>query len=295
MSKEVDLQSRERIHYVYNSVTFTDATIAPTSFPEHWHLSAEFILAYNDGCTYTIGKDTYHMRQGDLLLIWPAELHSTVRTPENSSLLLQFSSSVIDSNADIRAYLPLLQSKHLITGNDKSGLNQEISRLIQESYDIFCTKDPFLETMIKINIYKILMLIARDELSKQKKIPNIYSSSASTYHKIRKACAYIAENCERNLSQTEVADYAGFSHYYFSRLFKEYTSLSFSDYLTSQRIHKAIRFLSSSSVSITDVAYQSGFQSISNFNRAFKLVMDCTPRQYRNMYHSQLSHLSENT
>lgn len=295
MNKETRPQAREQIHYIYNSVTMTDSTQAPTSFPEHWHLSAEFILAQKNDCTYTVGKDIYHINQGDLLLIWPAELHSTVKTPQNSSLLLQFSSSVIDSSADISAYLPLLQARHLISANDKNGLNQKITELITESYAIFCSRDPFLETSIKINIYKILMLIAHDELSRQKNIPDANSSSGATYHKIRKACAYISENCERDLSQTEVADYAGFSHYYFSRLFKEYTTLSFSDYLTSQRIHKAIRFLSSDNVSITDVAYQSGFQSISNFNRAFKLAMNCTPRQFRNMYHSQLSHRGEQT
>ena len=289
MNKDARPQVREQIHYIYNSVTMTDYVLAPTSFPEHWHLSAEFILAKKDDCTYTIGKDTYHINQGDLLLIWPAELHSTVRTPENSSLLLQFSSSVIDYNADISAYLPLLQARHLISANDSNGLNHKITKLIAESYEIFCSQDPFSETSIKINIYKILMLIARDELYKQKSIPDANSSSGATYHKIRKACAYIAKNCERDLLQTEVADYAGFSHYYFSRLFKEYTTLSFNDYLTSQRIRKAIRFLSSDNVSITDVAYQSGFQSISNFNRAFKLAMNCTPRQFRNMYYSQLS------
>lgn len=293
MSKETTPQVREQIHYIYNSVTMTDTADAPISFPEHWHLSAEFILAKKDNCTYTIGKDTYRINQGDLLLIWPAELHSTVRTPENSSLLLQFSSSVINSSADISAYLPLLQARHLITVNDESGLNQKITKLITESYEIFCSRDPFLETSIRINIYKILMLIARDELARQKNMPDANLSNGATYHRIRKACAYISENCERDLPQTEVADYAGFSHYYFSRLFKEYTTFSFSDYLTSQRIHKAIRFLSNDNVSITDVAYQSGFQSISNFNRAFKLAMNCTPRQFRNMYHSQLSHKSD--
>ena len=95
---------------------------------------------------------------------------------------------------------------------------------------------------------------------------------------------YISQNCEKDLSQKDISDIFGFSHFYFSRLFKEYTHMTFNDYLSNERIQRATRLLCEEALPITEIAYQSGFQSISNFNRVFNKITHYSPSEYRKKY-----------
>lgn len=259
---------------------------SPTRFSEHWHMSAEFILAMKDHSRYSVGKDEYDLSAGDVLLIWPTELHSVIDTPEKASLILQFDDSIIAGNNDLSLSLPVIQSIHLISAREEPELNRQVSELMLDSLRVFQSRDFFQDTRIKINIYQILLILCRNEMEKRDSVSDESVRSPMTLRVIRSACAYIARNCERNLTQQEVADYAGFSYYHFSRLFKEYTSSSFSEYLARQRINRAVQQLGTTSVSITEIAYRAGFQSISSFNRVFRAYMHCSPREYRNNYRS---------
>ena len=266
---------------------------SPTRFSEHWHMSAEFILAMKDHSCYSVGKDIYQLNTGDVLLIWPTELHSVIDTPEKASLILQFDDTIIAGNNDLSLSLPVIQSIHLISARDEPELNRRVAALMLDSLRVFESKDFFQDTRIKINIYQILLTLCRHEMERSGSITDEGARSQMTLRVIRSACAYIARNCDRNLTQQEVADYAGFSYYHFSRLFKEYTSSSFSEYLARQRINRAVQQLGTTSVSITEIAYRAGFQSISSFNRVFRSYMHCSPREYRNNYRSPRAPRSE--
>lgn len=92
---------------------------------------------------------------------------------------------------------------------------------------------------------------------------------------------YIDKHYAEELNLEEIADSSGFSKYHFSRLFKQYTGFTFCDYLCYRRIKAAELLLSRQDLSITEVALQSGFSSISTFNRIFKQQKKCTPSEYR--------------
>ena len=55
-------------------------------------------------------------------------------------------------------------------------------------------------------------------------------------------------------------------------------------YLNKKRIEYAEKLLVDPELSITEVALQSGFSSLSAFIRMFKLIKDCTPTEFRNLY-----------
>ena len=64
---------------------------------------------------------------------------------------------------------------------------------------------------------------------------------------------------------------------------KQYTNFTFCDYLKHRRIQAAEMLLEQPEYSITEVALQAGFPSISTFNRIFKEYKNCTPTEYRTM------------
>lgn len=96
-----------------------------------------------------------------------------------------------------------------------------------------------------------------------------------------KAIRYIRDHCERPIRLEEIAAAAGASTRNFSKVFKQETGLTFVDYLTRERIEKAKQRVSGSTDRICDIAFACGFESIAQFNRAFKRVAGESPSAFR--------------
>ena len=95
---------------------------------------------------------------------------------------------------------------------------------------------------------------------------------------------YVNNHYREDLTLEEVAQFAGFSRYYFSRSFKKQTGYSFKEYLCQKRVQVAMDLLIRTNRSMRDVALESGFGSVATFNRVFREKKGCTPSQYRTIY-----------
>ena len=276
--------TRENIRYTYFSdISMTMAVMAPTAFPEHWHLSAEFIMALKDECVFRINEEEYTLRAGEIILIWPAQLHQTIRSPEEGHIILQFSSDLLNSCDDINMHYHALQKLSLF-GEEKAAARDYLGGKLRECLGLYERQEPVSETKMRLRIYEMLLYLCETQLNDLMAQPSGSRKNNETFIRIQNACNFIKKNCKENISQKDAADVSGFSPFYFSRIFREYTQESFSEYLTRQRIQNALQLLYQESVPITDVAYLSGFQSISNFSKVFKNVMNCSPLQYRKMH-----------
>jgi len=98
---------------------------------------------------------------------------------------------------------------------------------------------------------------------------------------IAKAKKYIHENLDQALPLGEVARVAGLSESHFCRLFKDATDLTLTDYINRCRIDWAKRELLRPEVRISEIAYQIGYQSLSQFNRSFARITGTSPTNYR--------------
>jgi AraC-like DNA-binding protein/ligand-binding sensor protein len=98
---------------------------------------------------------------------------------------------------------------------------------------------------------------------------------------IAKAKKYIHENLDQALPLGEVARVAGLSESHFCRLFKDATDLTLTDYINRCRIEWAKRELLRPEVRVSEIAYQIGYQSLSQFNRSFARITGTSPTNYR--------------
>lgn len=92
---------------------------------------------------------------------------------------------------------------------------------------------------------------------------------------------YITQNLSKNISIDDLAAIANLSRYYFIRAFKEETGYTPHEYIIRARINTANFFLSSSSLSLSEITYRCGFSSESAFSNTFKSMTGFTPLQYR--------------
>ncbi len=98
---------------------------------------------------------------------------------------------------------------------------------------------------------------------------------------VRKARSYIEENYDRPISLKEAAGVVNTSVRYFCKVFKNYTGITFVDYLTRLRIEKSKSLLLNPHRRISEVAFEVGFESLTQFNRSFKKYAGMTPTKYR--------------
>jgi AraC-like DNA-binding protein len=102
--------------------------------------------------------------------------------------------------------------------------------------------------------------------------------------RIEKTYEYINKNFDKTISLKEVAKLANMSEASFSRFFKSHTGITFIDSLTEIRLGHASRLLIDTTQSVAEIAYNCGFNNISNFNRIFKKKKACTPKEFRESY-----------
>jgi len=96
-----------------------------------------------------------------------------------------------------------------------------------------------------------------------------------------KAIGYMKRNYSRKLPLEEVADFAGYSPAYFSRIFREDTGMAYSDYLNILRVEKGKSLLHSTKLKMTEISAMLGFSDQSHFTRTFKKITGVTPDLYR--------------
>ena len=97
-----------------------------------------------------------------------------------------------------------------------------------------------------------------------------------------KACSYIrARALVEDLSLAVVARHCAVSEGHLSRQFHHATGLTFREYLTQLRVEHARALILNSSRGITEIAYESGFQSLSQFHRVFRKAHGMSPGKLR--------------
>lgn len=98
---------------------------------------------------------------------------------------------------------------------------------------------------------------------------------------VKTAKRWISEHLAEKIQTSTVARHTGLSEQYFCKLFHRVTGQTLTHYVAAQRVARAKTLLCDRSQRISDIAFASGFQSISQFNRVFKQHTRQSPAQYR--------------
>jgi AraC-like DNA-binding protein len=98
---------------------------------------------------------------------------------------------------------------------------------------------------------------------------------------VRRAKAYIAGHCGDAVSLDETARAMHVSTFYFCKIFKKATGLTFTDYLGRVRVEKAKTLLLNPHLRVSEIAYTIGFQSLTHFNRVFRKITGEAPTVFR--------------
>lgn len=98
---------------------------------------------------------------------------------------------------------------------------------------------------------------------------------------MQKALKYMLQNFQKSMSVKDLLEITSMSNTSFYAAFKKTYRIPFKDYLLNMRVGYACKLLTDGLDSISGVAYKSGFENISNFNRQFKKIKGITPSKFQ--------------
>ncbi|CAJ1190043.1 HTH-type transcriptional activator RhaR [Companilactobacillus crustorum] len=119
--------------------------------------------------------------------------------------------------------------------------------------------------------------LSENEGKALQKIKTMSTSNSS----IISAIEYIDDNLDKRLTLDKVSSKVYLSDYYFSKLFKRETGLSFSVYLNARKIQKAMILLKETEKNVNEISDLLGFTRLSYFSQTFKKYTGYAPTKYR--------------
>ena len=108
---------------------------------------------------------------------------------------------------------------------------------------------------------------------------NLISKKFET--RVNKVCTHIQNHYSESISLKQVSDLVFMTESNFCKFFKKATSTTFSDYLNDLRINEACHLLLYSEDTVSKIAHDCGFESLSYFNRVFLKKKGITPTGFR--------------
>lgn len=258
------------------------------SYPVHWHTAMEIIMPYENIYTIDIGSDHIVLNEDDIIIIPPGELHSLTAPSSGSRMIMLVDYSLLCNLKGMDSLLHNLHPYTVIHKENNDETRDELAAMLRE-YMLEIESEYFGRAQYhEARIYSLLISFfvdfGRESGNQDRKFGNFTTNKQHEYvQKFMNVCNYINEHCTEDVTVDELADIAGFSKFHFARLFKQFTNVSYYDYLTGKRIEHAETLLITPDISITEVAMQSGFNSLSTFNRVFKNIKGCTPSEYKGL------------
>lgn len=252
--------------------------------PWHYHPEIEITLILKGHGVLFIGDKIEKYSGGDLFLIGsnlPHEFRSDLRKENDfysDSIALHFKNK-----------FPGLNFQELFEA-------EEINGLLNKSVNGIKFRDNSLISLVSENLLCLEKLEGIERISLLISILNAMSTTTNIEmlsspgffnsfnydqsHKINEAYKFIIANFKESISQKTLANKLNMTTSSFSRFFRTRANKSFINFLNEVRVGYSCKLLLEDDLNISEVAYESGFQNISYFNKQFKKITKLTPTEF---------------
>lgn len=273
----------ETIDYIGNRGILLHNNTIYEDYPMHWHNAVEIIMPLTNDYHVECRNKEYILNERDILIIPAGELHHLYAN-EGRRLIIICDNTALSANPALSDLKALLSEVIFISSENYSQeFIEYVGKLISDIYTLYSNRKGLSDVFLYMKLINIFVKISEYHSE------NSDSDNIMLNQKFNFIIKYIDENYTHEITLDELAKVAGYSKYHFSRLFKKINSKTFVDLVNERRIRAAEMLLNENNLSITDIAMDSGFTSLANFNRVFKKIKGCSPSEYKKMYLDLLS------
>ena len=249
----------------------------------HWHDYFEVLLILSgEGCYYVNGQ-AFEVTEGDILIFNNAELHGwQVTQSEMRVLAMVFAPRLVAGYGDFSdmEYLkPFIERganfKNRVGSQEPCAA--QIAGIMRQIEEEWRERQEGHRLMIKADVLRILTMLVRHYHDDTRSAARADRNKA--LQRLKRAFEYIDGGYCGKLTLREAANRVYMSPNYFSHYFHTATGVSFSDYVTMRRVHKARELLETTGRSTYEIAVECGFHNSSNFYRLYRKHTGQSPRK----------------
>lgn len=253
------------------------------AYPIHWHDAVEIIMPLKNHYLITVGETDYRIEENDVLIIPSGELHSMPEEIPGRRIIFQCDNSVLGDVSALEPVMRALSAPLMITPETDKELHILAKKTMLDIFALYNSHSELSDVKIYTALINMLMAIREYQLNIISR--EVDDGKIDEYsEKFGLVLKYIDANYMYDLTLDQLAGVAGYSKYHFSRIFKQYNSMSYLQYINARRTKAAEQLLLDPEIPITEVAMRSGFKSLTTFNRIFKEIKHCTPSEFKKLY-----------
>lgn len=245
----------------------------------HYHDFSEIYYMAQGSCNYFIDNKIYSVMPHDIVFVQSGTIHKTVYRDGNphKRILIGFSDDYIAP--------PLREKVNEIFRNRfyRPSDSYFIEDIFKKLYTEYINGSDISHELIFCYMTELFAYIARN-VSSDGESNNITETNTA----ISEITKYIAENYPQNITLSLLADMAGYSEDYFSKLFKASTGFGYKEFIKTVRIKAAKEMLAQSRDSVCKIAFRCGFSDSNYFSSVFKKITGLPPLKYRKICRSKL-------
>lgn len=257
----------------------------------HRHIEAQIAWIQKGEGTLVIGNNMHSFSPGEIYFLGPNQPHLFKSNPEyfngSSSKRIKALMLFFNPSGHLASLLGLPEMKSLKAFIDQHAQGFKLpsiyfDEVANQMIDIKRSSGP--DQLIQF----FLLLKFLCKLKVQLNPLSSFGQSAYSENegiRISNIYNYILQNYNKDITLEDVAEAAHMTPQAFCRYFKKHTGHTFISFLNETRINEACKLLTGQMYeSISAVAYSCGFNSITNFNRVFKSIIACSPKEYIDNY-----------
>ncbi|HSD08508.1 AraC family transcriptional regulator [Flavobacterium sp.] len=264
-----------------------DRTKDEYDLPVHYHPEFQISLFLNGkGLKRIVGDCREEVGNIDLILVGPNLLHGWEQHNCKSNNI-----HVITIQFDGTLFHEFLLSKRTMAPIKK--MFNRSAQGISFSNKVARTLTPRLTKLSKLDvngmdyfleIISILSDLANSPNQRLLSTLNVEKAAFDEDDKMKSIFDYVQKNFSQKILLDEAANAVSMTTTSFNRFIKKRTGNTFVNYINDIRLGYATKWLVEKDLTISEIAFRSGFNNIANFNRSFKAFKKCTPSQYRDRF-----------
>ncbi len=261
---------------------------AGSSQTPNYHDYLEVTLIDEGRGTFHAGQRSYAVKPGDIVLITTDEFHF-IETARGSSMHVScvfFLPSLVHHPGgdplDYEYLLPFVGrgrgfENHIAHSHDAARAVRTLLQDMLAEADVGRTDH---RLALKTHLFSMLFALSRHYRDRMR-LSHDDGKRRRDMDALRPVFAFIDEHSDERLSGPRLAEVAGLSPAYLSRLFHRVTGTTLTGYITRYRVDRAKQLLLEDRLTTTQIAFEVGFESESYFYRSFRSVTGFTPQAFR--------------
>ena len=209
----------------------------------------------------------YEMGAGDIIVVFPNQVHSFETLEHEQYVLLKFSPDILPELGHSFTKIPV---SNLLSG---AANDPHLTLLIESISKTHDEDAPYKDQILRGYLLSFFGNLLRSM--------TLVEAQSGDYHVLGMILNYCIAHSSENLSLSVLERDLHISKYYISHMMSEKLHMGFNDYVNSLRVSNACKLLRKTDHSITEISERVGFNTMRTFNRAFLKQMGMTPREYR--------------